>query len=298
MLDALSLDQLRTFVAVAERGSFRAGAASLSRAQSAVSQAIANLEHQLRVKLFDRSGHRPTMTPEGLGLLADARDILLRVDVMRARARDLGGALELQLGLTVDTLFPLPVVGHALREARGEYPSVAIRLSVEALGGPIAALLEKRCQLAIVVGEEFRDPRIAVEAVGAIRHVAVVAAAPPLAQLDAAGPAALADHLLIVQSDPSPLSDGRSFGVLSPQVCHVSTQDAKHAMIAAGLGWGRLPLWQIERDLQEGRLVRVPTRALGRDSQVSMEAYLAHRIDEPFGLAAQAFRRALLRHAG
>ena len=69
-------------------------------------------------------------------------------------------------------------------------------------------------------------------------------------------------------------------------------------MIAAGLGWGRLPLWQIERDLQEGRLVRVPTRALGRDSQVSMEAYLAHRIDEPFGLAAQAFRRALLRHAG
>ncbi|MFD1709319.1 LysR family transcriptional regulator [Ottowia sp. GY511] len=300
MLDALSLDQLRTFVAVAERGSFRAGAASLSRAQSAVSQAIANLEHQLRVKLFDRSGHRPTMTPEGLGLLADARDILLRVDVMRARARDLGGALELQLGLTVDTLFPLPVVGHALRETRGKYPSVAIRLTVEPLGGPIAALLDKRCQLAIVVGEEFRDPRIAVEAVGAIGHVAVVAAAHPLAQLDAAsaGPTALADHLQIVQSDPSPLSDGRSFGVLSNQVCRVSTQDAKHAMIAAGLGWGRLPLWQIERDLQEGRLVRVPTRALGRHSQVTMEAYLAHRIDEPFGLAAQAFRRALFQYPG
>ena len=56
-------------------------------------------------------------------------------------------------------------------------------------------------------------------------------------------------------------------------------------MILAGLGWGRLPHWQIERDLHEGRLVKVPTKTLGRDSEVPMEAYLGHRIDEPFGFA-------------
>lgn len=301
MLDGLSLDQLRIFVAIADHGSFRAAAASLSRAQSAVSQAVANLEHQLRVPLFDRSGHRPTMTPEGLGLLADARDILLRVDAMRARARGLGEGLEMEFALTVDTLFPLPLVGRALRDMRAEHPSVAVRLAVEPLGEPIAALLDKRSSLALVVGEAFRDPRIDVEAVAAVEHVAVVSADHSLAKLAASGLGssvpthALADHLQIVQSDPSSLSEGRSFGVLSNRICHVSTQDAKHAMILAGLGWGRLPSWQIEGDLKEGRLIRLPTTTLGRDSQVTMEAYLAHRIDEPFGLAAQAFRTALLR---
>lgn len=297
MLDPLSLDQLRTFVAVADCGSFRAGAASLARAQSAVSQSIANLEQQLRTNLFDRSGYRPVMTPEGQSLLIEARDVLLRVDAMRARARSLSDGLELELSLTVDSLFPLPLVGAALREMRSGYPSVAIRLSVEPLGGPIAALLENRSDIAILVGEEFREPHIATEAIGAVRHVAVVAADHVLANLveEDEGPSMLADQMQIVQSDPSSLSEGRTFGVLSNRVCHVSTQDAKLAMILAGLGWGRLPHWQIERDLRDGRLVRVPTMALGRESQVSMEAYLGHRIDATFGVAASAFRMALCR---
>ncbi len=58
MLDALTLDQMRIFVTVAEAGSFRAAATRLARAQSAISHAIANLEVQLGLSLFDRSGHR------------------------------------------------------------------------------------------------------------------------------------------------------------------------------------------------------------------------------------------------
>lgn len=56
MLDALTLDQMRIFVAIAETGSFRAAAARLSRVQSALSHAVANLEAELGVSLFDRSG--------------------------------------------------------------------------------------------------------------------------------------------------------------------------------------------------------------------------------------------------
>nr|WP_315860952.1 LysR substrate-binding domain-containing protein [Rhizobium leguminosarum] len=78
----------------------------------------------------------------------------------------------------------------------------------------------------------------------------------------------------------------------------VTNQDAKHAMILAGLGWGRLPSWQVERDLREGRLVRLLTKALGRNSQVTAEAYLAHRVNGPFGPVALAFRQALKRHVG
>ncbi|MGY3138229.1 DNA-binding transcriptional LysR family regulator [Bradyrhizobium sp. USDA 4501] len=77
----------------------------------------------------------------------------------------------------------------------------------------------------------------------------------------------------------------------------MSNQDTKHAMILAGLGWGRLPLWQVARDLKERRLVRVETGALGRNAALAMEAYLAHRLDEPLGPAARAFADALTRIA-
>ncbi|WP_372022353.1 LysR family transcriptional regulator (plasmid) [Tistrella mobilis] len=301
MLDMLTLDQLRVFVSVAESGSFRAGAARLSRVQSAVSHAIANLEAELGLTLFDRTGHRPVLTAEGQALLSNARDILLRIDALKARARGLGEGIELELSLTVDTLFPIDAVGAALAAMRAAYPTVSIRLAVEPLGGPMTSLIEKRSALAIVVGEDFRDPRIAFEAISSVDQVAVVQAGHPLALRQSGGSiglADLADHLQIVLSDPTPVTGDRMFGVLSPQTCRVTGQDAKHAMILAGLGWGRLPHWQVARDLAEGRLVRLATGALGRDSQLAAEAYLAHRIDEPFGPAAAAFSQALKRQLG
>jgi DNA-binding transcriptional LysR family regulator len=55
MLDAVTLDQFRTFIAAVDEGSFSAAGRKLRRAQSVVSQTLANLEAQLGVKLFDRS---------------------------------------------------------------------------------------------------------------------------------------------------------------------------------------------------------------------------------------------------
>jgi DNA-binding transcriptional LysR family regulator len=72
MLDGVSLDQLRTFIAAADEGSFSAAGRRLHRAQSVVSQTLANLEGQLGVKLFDRSGHLPVLTDQGRALLVDA----------------------------------------------------------------------------------------------------------------------------------------------------------------------------------------------------------------------------------
>jgi DNA-binding transcriptional LysR family regulator len=298
MLDALTLDQMRAFVAVVEAGSFRAGARRLARVQSAVSHAIANMEATLGVALFDRAGHRPTLTPEGRALLADARAILLKVDCLRARARGLGEGVEVGLSIVVDTLFPMATVGAALQVMRAGYPEVGMRVVTAPLGEPFAALRERRCTLAITVGREFRDPHIELEALSALSFIAVAAASHPLAALvEETGQlptAELTDHLQIVLEDPSPLSEGRDFGVLSPGTWRVGGQDTKHALILAGLGWGRLPHWLVERDLAEGHLVRLPAMALGRQGEAIVEAFLAHRSDEPLGPAARAFRAALL----
>jgi DNA-binding transcriptional LysR family regulator len=271
----------------------------LSRAQSAVSHAIGNLEAQLGVTLFDRSGRRPTLTPEGRALLADVRAILLKVDTMRARARGLGEGLELRLAIALDPQFPLGIVAAALKDLHDAYPSVSVRLWTAPLGAAILALREGRCTLAITAAE-IPDPRIELEALSFVQRAAVAAATHPVAARSGSGEpltaAELADHLQIVVPDPSPLTEGRDFGVLSPGTWRVSDNATKHALIVAGVGWGSLPLWLVERELAEGRLVRIAAAELGPQGETLVRAYLAHRTDQPLGPAARLLRKALLRH--
>ena len=75
MLDGLSLDQVRTFIAAVDEGSFSAAGRRLGRAQSVVSQTLGQLEGQLGVKLFDRGARYPVLTEAGVpcGPINDVR---------------------------------------------------------------------------------------------------------------------------------------------------------------------------------------------------------------------------------
>jgi DNA-binding transcriptional LysR family regulator len=88
MLDGVSLDQMRAFIASVDEGSFSGGARRLHRAQSVVSELVSNLEAQLGVVLFDRSERYPKLTPAGVLLVADARSVVANVGAKGARKRD------------------------------------------------------------------------------------------------------------------------------------------------------------------------------------------------------------------
>jgi DNA-binding transcriptional LysR family regulator len=90
----VSLDQLRTFIAAADEGSFSAAGRRLKRAQSVVSQTLANLEGELGVRLFDRSARFPVLTDQGRALLADARAVAGSVELFKARAMSLAGGTK------------------------------------------------------------------------------------------------------------------------------------------------------------------------------------------------------------
>ncbi|MDR7224805.1 LysR family transcriptional regulator [Aminobacter aminovorans] len=300
MLDNLTLDQMRTFVAVVESGSFRAGAARLSRVQSAISHAIGNLEAELKVALFTRTGRKPELTAEGQALLADARAVLIKVDAMRARARGLGQGLELSLAIAVDPVIPAGILAGALYDLRTEHPSVGVALKTLPMRAALHALINRHCRLAITTDTQ-RDGLVEAECLGPAQpFVAVCAAHHPLAKAPAAGWSAveLSDHLQIVVSDPSPMSEGLDFGVLSPGTWRVSDLASKLALIRAGVGWGNLPRWMVDDDLASRNLVRVAATALGSQSETALTAYLLWRIDQPPGPAARYLRERLLARFG
>lgn len=294
MLDGLTLDQMRIFATVAETGSFRSAAVRLNRVPSAISHAIGSLETQLDVELFDRSGHKPRLSPAGATLLADVKSLLLKVDIVRARAGGLGQGVELEIVLALDPQLPLPPLCRALGTMHRRYPTVALRILSTPLGASIDALLQGRCDLAIS-GIDLVHPAIEFESLLAVRRAAVVSARHPLAtlgqqQLDGA---TLSDHVQIVVEDSSERTRHHDFGVVSPLRWRVADNLTKHALIAAGMGWGSLPLWMIDHDLQAGILVRLPVAAFSEGGETVVQTYLARRADRPLGPAASAFRQEL-----
>lgn len=102
----ISLNQLRDFIQVAETGSFSAAARAGGKAQSAVSTSVSNLEIELGVKLFDRQGKYPVLTPEACTLLREAKQIISRCKEFTDRALTFGDGVDAVLSIAVDEIVP------------------------------------------------------------------------------------------------------------------------------------------------------------------------------------------------
>jgi len=256
-----TFDQLRIFLAVAETGSFTAAGRRLNRATSVIAYGIDNLEAQLGLALFDReTTRRPTLTVAGQAMLAEARTISRGIDGLRAKARGLLEGFEAELCIAVDVMFPAARLGDVLKSFQREFPTVALRLHVEALGAVAALVLDGRARVGIsgplttIIAGADQLERIYA---GSVELVPVAAPDHPLAKLHPVPPGATRDHIQLVLTDRSPLTEGRDFSVLSPRTWRLADLSAKHALLREGIGWGSMPLPMVEPDLVNGTLVRL-----------------------------------------
>jgi DNA-binding transcriptional LysR family regulator len=269
MLDGVSLDQLRAFIAAVDEGSFSAGARKLRRAQSAISELVSNLEGQIGVALFDRSARYPKLTPAGLLLLSDARSVVGNVDQLKARAKGIAGGLESELSAVVDVLFPIEAITASAKEFRHRFPRTPLRLYVEALGGAYKPVIDGRCSLGVVGSLPLMPPSMTAERLNGVEMVMVAAREHPLAAVEGVvTKVELAKHVQLVLTDRSELSAGREFGVLSPLTWRLGDLFAKHSFLLSGLGWGGMPLHAVKRDLAEGRLVTLPIEDMTPDGMI------------------------------
>ena len=258
MLDGLSLDQLRIFIASVDEGSFSGAARKLMRAQSAISEAVSNLEAQIGVPLFDRAGRYPKLTAAGGVLLADARGVVAGVDGMKARAKGMSSGLEPELSAVVDVFFPIQVITSAAKQFREQFPGTPLRLYVEALGGVLQPILAGRASLGIMGPLPMTPPSMSTERLADVRFLMVAAHDHPLAAYKGTIPKSeLAKHVQLVLTDRSDLSKGREVGVMSPSTWRLADLFAKHAFLLNGLGWGGMPYHSVVRDIESGKLVEL-----------------------------------------
>src|SRR5258705_4309154 len=195
MLDSVALAPLRIFIGGADEGSFSAGGRRLGRAQSVISQTLANLEAQLGVKLFDRTSRSPVLTRQGVALLAEARAVVSRMDVFKARARGLSGGLEPELSVVVDVMFPLEQVTSAVTAFQEKFPATPLTLYVEALGAVLQPVMQGRCAFGVMGSLPTAPPQLTRERLFSVRILFVASPNHPLASLKGPIPASvLAQH--------------------------------------------------------------------------------------------------------
>jgi DNA-binding transcriptional LysR family regulator len=269
MLDGVSLDQLRAFIAAVDEGSFSAGARKLHRAQSAVSELVSNLESQLGVALFDRSERYPKLTPAGIQLIADARSVVANVDLLKARAKGISRGIESELSAVVDVLFPIEAIAESAKEFKDRFSRTPLRLYVEALGGAYQPVIDGRCSLGVVGSLPIAPASMSLERLQGLPMIMVAAREHPLALFKSVIPKSeLAKHVQLVLTDRSELTAGREFGVMSPITWRLGDLFAKHAFLLKGLGWGGMPLHAVRQDLLEGRLVKLAIEDLAEESLI------------------------------
>ena len=279
-----TLDQLRVFLTVVEVGSFAGAARQLGRATSVISYSIANLEAQLGVSLFDReSTRKPQLTEAGRTVLAEARTVSNGVDGLRAKVKGLLQGLEAELRVALDVMLPASRVVDALKSFRAEFPTVSLHLHVEALGAVTQRVLERSATLGVSGPLNAGLSGVERIGIGSVELIPVAAPEHPLARARRNRPGAGREHVQLVLTDRSPLTQGKEFAVLGTRTWRLADLGSKHMLLREGIGWGNMPMPMVREDLESGRLVHLDMPDC-RGGDYSFDAI--YRTDSPPGPAA------------
>ncbi len=286
----MELDQLETFLAVAEERSFTRAAAKLHRTQPAVSQVIRKLEASIGETLFDRAARDGSLTAAGVLL----RDYALRLMALRREASSALDELKnlergrLQLAANEYTcMYLLP----AIDRFRREFPHISVTVQRMLASRIPEELALRTFELGMV---SFRpDPvQFRTIAVYADSLAFIVSPKHPLASAERVSINDLRDELFVAHNVTSPLrlkviEAFQRYRTPLNMAIELPTIEAIKRFVAMGNGVALVPHLTVARELETGDLVRVPVDEL----EMKRVLRLIHRKQSTLSYAASAFLR-------
>ncbi|MDB5368831.1 MAG: putative RuBisCO operon transcriptional regulator [Roseomonas sp.] len=194
----MTLEQLRIFLAVAERQHVTRAAEALHLTQSAVSAAIRALEGRHGIALFHRVGRRIELSEAGRIFQAEAAAVLARAQAAELVLSELGGVwrgtLAVQASQTVASYWLPPL----LVRFRALHPGVQVRVTAGNTTSVVQALLDGVAELGFVEGEVEEPALIQVE-LASDQLIVVVALDHPWAGQGAIAPSRLTETAWIMR---------------------------------------------------------------------------------------------------
>ncbi|KQP55155.1 MULTISPECIES: LysR substrate-binding domain-containing protein [unclassified Methylobacterium] len=259
----MTLDQLRIFVAVAEREHVTRAAEALNLAQSAVSAAIATLEARHATRLFHRVGRGIALTEAGRVFLIEARAVLARAEAAERVLADLSGLRSGTLSLAASQTVASDWLPRHLVAFRRAYPLIAVRLSVGNTAEAAGAVHDGTAELGFVEGD-LDDPALAAATVAQDQLVLVVAPGHPFAAARDLAPGDLAEAEWVLREAGSgtrsvfeaALAQAGIPAAGLKVVLELPSNEAVRAAVEAGGGAAVLSRTVVAASLRAGTLVQ------------------------------------------
>ncbi|HEC0473256.1 TPA: LysR family transcriptional regulator, partial [Pseudomonas aeruginosa] len=244
----LSPESLEAFVQAVSLGSFSAAARKLGKSQSTVSEAIARLEIDLGLELFDRSGRQPQLTEAGRTLLGRVEEVLGASDRLRRVAALLAGGSEPRVTLALSDTYHSARYEARLAELDERYPELEFECLIAEDQDVIAQVSRGRATLGLLAAQPHYPPELGVAAVAERAEFGLFAAVDhPLADLERVSERDLSEWRLLrlntysetgaAINDGLPSSGGRCWS--APNYL-LLLEMATH-----GFGWAELPRWLV-----------------------------------------------------
>jgi DNA-binding transcriptional LysR family regulator len=179
----VTLDQLKIFIAVAEREHITRAANALGLAPPSASAAVASLEREFGTKLFHRVGRGILVTEGGKLLLDEARALVNRADAVKLAMREFTGLARGRLQIKASQTIASHFLPSRLVAFHHAYPGVALMVSVGNSTEVVNAIIAGAVELGFVEGPEegLQDRRLAIELIARDELVMVVTANHPWA---------------------------------------------------------------------------------------------------------------------
>ena len=157
----MTLEQLRIFIAVAEREHLTRASTALNLTQSAVSSAIAALEARYGTKLFDRIGRGIALTEAGRLFLPEARAVMARSREAEQTLHEVTGGLRGMLKIAASQTVANFWLPERLARFHVAYPGLTLGLAIGNTDQAATHILAGEADIAVVEGR-VDDPRLSV----------------------------------------------------------------------------------------------------------------------------------------
>ena len=281
----MDLRVLRYFVSVATEGSFSKAALKLRVAQPALSQRMRRLEEELGSELLHRTARGISLTDSGTQLLAEAKEILARIDAVQERIRGFAtapvGHVNLAMSQSVAKVLAIPLYQAVQQQLAG----VTLRL-LDSNTGYIPEMLKRREIDLGIVFKQSQDPAIEPHVL-LFEDLSLIGAAFP-----ESGPVSFSDAAtlpLFLPGRPHSVRDliedyARRYGVPLNVVAEVDGIPQMRDFAAAGLGYTMLSPACVREDVASGR---VSTRRIV-EPILRRPVILCHASNLPLSRAAAA----------
>ena len=249
----MDIVSLRTFLALADTGSFSRAAESLHVTQPAISKRIAALEFSLDTRLFDRVGKRVQLTESGRALLPGSRRIIAEIDETQRVLSNIDERTHGVLSMATSHHIGLHRLPAVLREYRDHYPDVQLDIHSLDSDDAFPLLLRGELELAVVTLPADEIDQLSKIPLWSDPMQIVVASHNDLFELDKLTTDRLIEMPVILQT-PGTYTRELVESALGPIpresiVLESSYLETIKAMVQAGLGWSVLPESMIDDSL-------------------------------------------------